>query len=47
MDSVVARTERTYKQSSGSDGVTDKKSSWILIYLNTVESIYTEIHGVD
>ncbi len=47
MDSLVAETEQTDKQSSGSNGVTDKKFRWILIYKNTIESIYTENHGIE
>ncbi len=29
------------------NGVTDKKSSWILIYLKKGRSIYTENDGID
>ncbi len=43
----MAGTEHTDKQSRGSNGVTDKKSSSILIYLNEGTDIYTEMVGVD
>jgi hypothetical protein len=40
--SLVVGTEQTDKQSSDSNGVTDKKSSSILIYLNKDTDIFTE-----
>ncbi len=46
LHSLVAGTERTDKQSSGSNRVADKKSSSILIYQNKDTDIYTENDGI-
>ncbi len=44
---VVAGTEWTDKQSSGSNGVTDKKSSSILIYEKKAQVFTQKMVGVD